>query len=118
MSRWTRPRSAFIIPLPPEVDLGDYKEIRKEYAPEAVTDEQIEVNLTRLQRSYATAEPVERAAQKGDLVSFKLSAKRTQTEEGENDTLVEETPYQMVAGEKMKKKQKRVHGPMKALPMN
>ena len=56
--------------------------------------------LKRLQRSYATAEPVEREAQKGDLVSFKLSAKRTQTEEGENDTLVEETPYQMVAGEK------------------
>ena len=94
------PTFSFIIPLPPEVNLGEYKEIRKEYAPEAVTDEQIELTLKRLQRSYATAEPVEREAQKGDLVSFKFSAKRTQTEEGENDTLVEETPYQMVAGEK------------------
>ncbi len=100
------PTFAFIVPLPPEVHLGDYKEIRKEYAPEPITDEQVEVNLTRLQRSYATAEPVERAAQKGDLVSFKLSAKRTQTEEGENDTLVEETPYQMVAGERRRRNRK------------
>lgn len=93
------PKFAFVIPLPPEIHLGEYKEIRKEYAPEPVTDEQVEGTLHRLQRSYATAEPVERAAEKGDMVSFKLSAKRTQPAEGENETLVEETPYQMIAGE-------------------
>ncbi len=93
------PTFAFIIPLPPVVELGDYSSVRKEYAPEPVSEEQINATLRRLQRSYATAEPVERAAEKGDMVAFKLSAKRTQVEEGETDVLIEETPYQLVAGE-------------------
>jgi trigger factor len=93
------PTFAFIVPLPPEVTLADYQSIRKEYAPEPVTDEQVDQTLRRIQRSYSTAEPVERAAQNGDLVAFKLSAKRTQVEEGEKDMLLEQSPYQMVAGE-------------------
>jgi len=93
------PTFSFVVPLPPQVVLGDYKSIRKEYAAEPVTDEQVEATIRRLQRSYATAEPVQRPAQEGDLVSFKLSAKRTQPEEGQPEMLVEETPYQLVAGE-------------------
>ena len=89
----------FVIPLPPVVELGDYQSIKKEYTPEPVTDEQVDSTLRRLQRNYSTAEPVERAAETGDLVSFKLSVKRTQLVEGQPDTLVEETPYQMIAGE-------------------
>lgn len=93
------PTFAFVVPLQPVVSLGEYKEIRKEYAPEEITDDKIEATLRRLQRSYATAEPVDRPAEKGDMVSFMLSARRTQIEEGENELLVEETPYQMAAGE-------------------
>src|SRR5512146_114319 len=77
------PTFAFVVPLPPQVDLGEYKEIRKDYAPEPVTEEQIEKTLNQLRRSYATAEPVNRPAQDGDMVSFKVSAKRTQPAEGE-----------------------------------
>lgn len=94
------PTFAFIVPLPPLVEISDHKSIRKEYAPEPITDEQVEQTIRRLQQSYSTAEPVERAAQQGDMVSFKLTAKRTQPAEGENATLMEDTPYQMVAGEK------------------
>lgn len=94
------PTFAFIVPLPPVVDLPeDYLEIRKEYAPEPITDEQVEQALKRLQRGYATAEPVERHAQAGDLVSFKMSATRVNPEEGEMLTLIDEGSYQMVAGE-------------------
>lgn len=93
------PTFAFIIPLPPQVELGDYQALRKEYAPEPITDEQVEQTLRRMQRSYATAEPVERPAQQGDMVSFKLSARRTNVEEGENETLITESPYQLIAGE-------------------
>lgn len=93
------PTFSFVVPLPPSVELGDYREIRKEYNPEPVTEEQVEATLRRLQRSYSTAEPVERPAEKGDLVSFTLSAKRTKVEEGQDETLVQETPYQMIAGE-------------------
>ncbi len=94
------PTFAFIVPLQPDVQIEEYGEtLRKEYAPEPITDEQVEQTVRRLQRSYSTAEPVERAAQPGDMVSFKLSAKRTQAEEGKSDTLLEQAPYQMVAGE-------------------
>lgn len=93
------PTFAFIVPMPPAIELGDYKEIRLDYAPEPITDEQVDSALRRLQRSYATAEPVERAAEKGDLVSFKMNGKIDQPEEGEDENLVPETPYQMVAGE-------------------
>ncbi len=93
------PKFSFVIPLKPEVNLGEYSEIRKDYEPEPITEEQVETTLLRLQRSYATAEPVERPAQAGDMVSFKLSANRANPEEGESATLVEATPYQMIAGE-------------------
>lgn len=93
------PTFAFIVPLQPEITLGDYKVIRKDYAPEPVTDEQVAKSVRSLQRSYSTAEPVERAAEKGDLVSIKLSATRVNSEEGTSEVLVPEGTYQIVAGE-------------------
>jgi len=93
------PTFAFIVPLPPAIELGDYKEIRQDYNPEPISDEQVDGTIRRLRRSYSTAEPIERPAEVGDLVSFTLSATRINPDEGENATLVEETPYQMVAGE-------------------
>lgn len=93
------PKFAFVVPLTPEVQLGDYLSVRKDYAPEPITDEQVESTITRLQRSYATAEPVDRPAQKGDSVSFKLSANRVNPEEGQPLTLIESGSFQMVAGE-------------------
>jgi len=93
------PTFAFIVPLPPEIELGNYQETHKEYAPEPITDEQIEQAIRRMRRSYATAEPVERAAEQGDMVSFRLSARRLDVEEGEDETLIAESPYQLVAGE-------------------
>ena len=98
------PKFSFVIPLAPEVTLGDYKSIRKEYAPEPVTDAQVDETLTRLRRSYGTAVPVERAAQEGDMVSFKMSARRLAPAEGEQEELLGESSYQMTAGEKEEEK--------------
>lgn len=93
------PTFAFIVPLPPEVTLGEYVNIRKDYAPEPITDEQVNKSMRSLQRSYATSEPVDRPAEKGELVSIKLNATRVQSEEGEPEALIPESSYQMVAGE-------------------
>lgn len=93
------PTFAFIVPLPPQVEIGDYLSLRKEYTPEPITETQVDQTLRRLQRSYSTAEPVERPAQAGDLVSFKLAARRAHPAEDEKETLIEETSYQMAAGE-------------------
>ena len=36
------PKFAFLVPLQPEVDLGDYKDIRVEYSPEEVSEDEVE----------------------------------------------------------------------------
>lgn len=92
------PTFSFLIPLQPEVDLGNYKDIRFDYAPEETTDEDVNDFLTNLQRNYATAEPVERPAEEGDLVYYKLSGVDTKAEEGDKP-LLEETPGQKIVGE-------------------
>ena len=84
---------SFLVPLKPEVVLGDYKDIQMEYKPEPVTDEEISEFLTRLQKNYATAEPVERPIEKGDVVYFKVSGVVG------DETVLEETPVQLVMGE-------------------
>jgi len=89
----------FVVPLEPTVDLGNYREIRKEYTPEPVTEPQVEEFIQRLRRTYATAEPVERPAETGDLVYVKLDAVLTQPTEDDKPELLKDSPLQLVIGE-------------------
>jgi trigger factor len=93
------PKFSFIVPLAPEVELADYRSIRKDYDLPLVSDEDVEKVIRNLQRNYATAEPVERPAEKGDLVYLKISGTLTNPEEGEDAEFIRETPLQVVAGE-------------------
>lgn len=90
---------SFIVPLAPEVTLGDYQAIRKAYEPPAVSDEQINEFMRRMQTSYATAEPVEHPAEKGDLVYYMISGHLTQPNEGEDAEVIKEGPAQVIIGE-------------------
>lgn len=90
------PKLAFIVPLEPEVTLGDYKTVRKEYTAPVVTDGEIEDYLKRLRMNYSTAEPVERAAEKGDLVYVKFGGKLVSPAEGEDDNVFPERPAQFI----------------------
>jgi len=67
------PKFSFLVPLEPEVHLGNYKDTRLEYNLEPVTDQEITEYLNQMRTTYATAEPVERPATEGDLVYIKLS---------------------------------------------
>ncbi len=62
------------VPLRPEIDLGDYQALRLPKPPIDIKDEQIEDTLTTLRRRYGTVEPVERPAQKGDIIRGSLTA--------------------------------------------
>ncbi|TLM97619.1 hypothetical protein FDZ73_24740, partial [bacterium] len=90
---------SFIVPLAPEVALGDYNAIRQNYEAPAVSDDQVTEYLHRLQTSYATAEPVERAAEKGDLVYYMLSGHLADPAEGEDAEVIKDGPAQTVIGE-------------------
>lgn len=96
------PKFSFIVPLEPEVDLGNYKDIRLEYSPEAVEEQEVTDFLKRLQTNYSTAEPVDRPAQDGDLVYVKFSGKLTQPGEGEDEMVFPERPAQFILGSDLK----------------
>ncbi|WP_061917293.1 trigger factor [Bellilinea caldifistulae] len=92
------PKFSFLVPLEPEVDLGNYKDIRLEYSPQAVEEQEVTDFLKRLQTNYATAEPVDRPAQEGDLVYIKFSGKLTHPAEGEDEMVFPERPAQFILG--------------------
>nr|HMN59996.1 trigger factor [Anaerolinea sp.] len=92
------PKFSFIISLAPEVELGDYKAIRLEHTPPVIGEERVDEVVERLRRRTGTAVPVERAAEKGDLVAIRLSGHLVDPKEGEEAVLVEENSFEMVAG--------------------
>jgi trigger factor len=92
------PKFAFIIPLTPEVVLGDYMSIRLDHTPPVVDESKVEEVIERLRRRTGTAVPVERPAEKGDLVAIKLTGHLLEPAEGEDPILVEENNFEMVAG--------------------
>lgn len=63
-------RITAIVPLSPEVRLGDYRSTRIEFESEEVTEEQIADQLERIRQSLGTWETVERPAEFGDLITM------------------------------------------------
>jgi trigger factor len=64
-----------LLPIAPEVDLGDYRQVRVAYEPEPVTDEQVDSYLAELQQEQAQWVPVERPAALGDQVVVDMEGK-------------------------------------------
>ncbi len=95
ISSYEPPIFEFVIPLEAEVALIGDDKLNKEYAPEAVTDEEIEQELERIKRNFADVVPVERAAKEGDVVYFTLEATDINAE-GEDAVIIKETPQQVL----------------------
>ena len=93
------PKFIFMIPLEPEVILGDYQSIRMDYSPEKAAEEDVDKVLRQLQLNYSTAVPVDREARNGDLVDLKIDASIRNSEKGENPDVLKESPYQLILGE-------------------
>lgn len=95
ISSYDPPTFEFVIPLEAEVTLVGDDKLNKEYAPEPVTDEDIEKELERIKRNFADVVPVERAAKEGDVVYFTLEATDINAE-GEDAVIIKETPQQVL----------------------
>lgn len=93
------PTLVFSIPLVPSIELCDFRKIRKAYEPEEVTDEDVEKVIDDIRRSFASAEPVERAAEEGDQVFFEVTSKFVKPAEGEEADIFKKMPYQIVVGD-------------------
>ncbi|WP_299028334.1 trigger factor [uncultured Thermanaerothrix sp.] len=64
-------RLAFVVPLEPVVELGDYHKIRVESETAVVSEEEVEEYIQNILLANAVAEPVDRPAQDGDVVYVK-----------------------------------------------
>jgi len=94
------PQFEFLIPLAPEVNLGDYLSIRQEYTLEPVTEGEIEETINRIRRSSAKTEEVSRPAGEGDQVAAVISARIINPEEGESDIFIRQNNFTFTIGDK------------------
>lgn len=90
------PTFVFIIPLEPEVNLGEYQEIRKAYELEEFDASEVDEFVENIRRNAATIIPANHPAEAGDLVYFNLSGEFLNPEEGEDATITDKTPQQAV----------------------
>ena len=76
---WDPFRMTVLLPIEPEVDLGDYRAVRVSFEPETVTDEDVDARLEALQRENGQWVPVERPAAFGDQAVLDYEAKAGDT---------------------------------------
>jgi len=93
------PKFKFIIPLEPEVDLKDYKNVKQAYKLPKVQKKDIDLVISDLQTNYATAEDVSRESKDGDLVAVKINAVLAKPDEDEKADVLQDTPHQVILGE-------------------
>lgn len=80
----------FSVPKAPEVDLGDYRQVRHEYTPPVITDEQVQETLEALRERYAEETEVDRPAQMGDLLKVDIHGEVIhQHEQAQSDAAAE-----------------------------
>ncbi|MFC1982659.1 trigger factor [Chloroflexota bacterium] len=63
-----------VVPLPPEIELDDYRSIRVKRKPAEATDDKVGSVLEELRHQHATWEPVERPVDFGDLVVIDIES--------------------------------------------
>ncbi|NLN69714.1 MAG: trigger factor [Chloroflexi bacterium] len=90
------PKFILMVPLKPEIELGDYREIRKDYAPEAFNTSDVDDYIMSLRRNSATIVPADHPAEVGDLVYFNLSGEFLNPGEDDDASITDKTPQQAV----------------------
>lgn len=93
---YTPPTFAFVIPLEPEIKLGDYRSVRLDYTPEPFDEKEVDRFFYQLRTNYATVEPAERSAQENDLVFLTFTGTLTHPAEGEEALINTDTPTQVL----------------------
>ncbi|NPV55627.1 MAG: trigger factor [Anaerolineae bacterium] len=104
-----------VVPLEPEVILGDYHSIRMEYAPPKVADDDVDKVLEEMRYNYATAETSDQPAKMGDVVLAKVSATIQNPSEGQSAQYLTDSPTQILLDDADGKKEQPYPGFSKAL---
>jgi trigger factor len=78
----------FIVPLEPEIDLGDYRSLRVEESPIEVTDEEITAQLEEYRSGFSSYGDVDRPSQYGDLITLDVKSVIAPSEAGGEEIVV------------------------------
>jgi len=70
------PKFTFLVPLLPEVELGNYSDIRQAYEFETPGEDKLQQAIDELQQMYSATETVEREAQEGDYILADLKSEK------------------------------------------
>jgi len=77
------------VPLPPKVELGDYKQLPVEQPSTEVTEEEIDFQITELRRRGGTREAVtDRGVEEGDMAVLNLKPEGAEGSDAEGRTLM------------------------------
>lgn len=84
----------FTVPLAPEINLGNYRDVRLPYEAPEVTDKDVEEALKNVREEQATLEPVERAIEWNDVALLDIhgevkKTKKQKEEDGEEKRLID-----------------------------
>ncbi len=99
------PKFIFMIPLEPEIDLGSYKEIRKDYQLEKFNEKDVDDFIDNLRRNAATIIPAAHPAEEGNLVYFNLSGELLNPKKGEDVSITEKITQQAIIPAKGEEKE-------------
>jgi len=80
----------FVVPLQPEIELGDYKAIEMTYEIPEISADDISKALEDFRERNAIYESVERAAEDGDTVYLRVGAKRLGVEDEEEAVIFDQ----------------------------
>jgi trigger factor len=64
----------FLVPVKPVVDIADYRSVRQPYEEPVIPEEDVEKTLEQLRESQSILQPVNRPAQKGDVLLAEVHA--------------------------------------------
>lgn len=87
----------FIVPLKPEIVMGDYRTVRLSFEEPSIPEEDVDRAMEQLRQSQSILEPVQRAAQKGDVLLSDVKAEALLAD-GRTEAIVfegEENPIQL-----------------------
>jgi trigger factor len=84
------PTFEIIVPLKPEVILGDYSDIRRPYEPPEVTNKDVDDVIDNLRESRAIIKTVDRPAEEGDIVTLQFSAEKLDGKENQDNIVLSE----------------------------
>jgi trigger factor len=84
-----------VLPMPPEVDLGDYRSVRVERPAVEISDDEVEAELLKMQEQQAEWLPLEdEGAAYGDLLTMQISGKAGDEE------IIDDEAFELILEEK------------------